>query len=164
MKTSRHTVNHRGYAGSRRFLLRGKLLLAACAVAAFASGAAAPALVVESARAVASIPGANTTAIYLTVRNDGPQSDRLVAAATPAASMVHLHAGQVQGGVSSMRSTDSFDVPARGRLQLRVGGDHLMLMGLPKPLQAGTTITVTLTFENAGEMKVSVPVLPVTGN
>lgn len=140
------------------------LLCAGLALAAPVARAAAPALVIESARAVASIPGASTTVIYLTVRNDGAEADRLIAAATPSANMVHLHAGQMKGGVSSMRPIEGFDVPAHGRLQLRVGGDHLMLMGLPKPLQAGTTLTLKLTFDNAGDLTVTVPVVAVSAN
>jgi hypothetical protein len=114
---------------------------------------------------VASIPGSDTTVIYLTVRNDGARADHLIAASTPAAGMVHLHAGLMKGGVSSMRpAPEGFTVPARGRLQLRAGGDHLMLMGLPRPLQAGTTLALTVTFDDAGDLKVVVPVVAVTGN
>jgi copper(I)-binding protein len=129
-----------------------------------ARGATSPPLVVEAARAIASIPGSDASVIYLTVRNGGAQADRLIAAATPAAGMVHLHAGQMKGGVSSMRPSEGFTVPAHGLLQLRVGGDHLMLMGLPRALQAGTTLALTLTFENAGDLKVAVPVVAMTGN
>ena len=124
----------------------------------------AAALVVESSRALASLPGAAGTVIYVTVRNDGDRADRLVAAATPAAGMVHLHAGTMQNGVSSMRPSDGFDVPAHGRLQLTMGGDHLMLMGLVRPLVAGSTLALTLTFARAGDVKVSVPVVAATGN
>ena len=126
--------------------------------------AAAASLVVEGARAIASLPGSGSTVIYVTIRNDGAQADRLVSAATPAAAMVHLHAGSMQGGVSSMRPADGFDVPAHGRLQLRVGGDHLMLMSLPRPLAAGTSLQLTLHFARAGDLKVSVPVVAPTGN
>lgn len=140
------------------------ILLAGLGMASLPMRAAAPALVIESARAVASIPGADTTVIYLTVRNSGAEADRLIAAATPAARMVHLHVGQIQRGVSRMRPAEELEVPAHGVLQLRAGGDHLMVMGLPRPLQAGTTLTLTLTFENAGDLKVTVPVVPMTGN
>jgi len=149
---------------SARLRAAAAATLAGLVVTTMPTRAAAPALVIEAARAVASIPGASSSVIYLTVRNDGAQADRLIAAATPAASMVHLHAGQMKGGVSSMRPTEGFDIPAHGRLQLRVGGDHLMLMGLPQPLAAGATLLLTLTFENAGDVKVAVPVVAVTGN
>ncbi len=140
--------------------------LATCCLAAFHAVAASPvpSLLVETARAVASLPGSDSSVIYLTVRNNGPQADRLIAAATPAAAMVHMHAAAMQGGISSMRPTGGFDIPAHGRLQLRAGGAHLMLMGVPRPLQAGTTLALTLTFERAGERTVVVPVVMVTGN
>jgi copper(I)-binding protein len=34
-----------------------------------------------------------------------------------------------------------------------------MLMGLKAPLEVGTEITITLTFKNAGDVEVTVPVL-----
>lgn len=140
------------------------LLVAAHSVVTPVHAAAAAELVVESARVVQSLPGSDTTVLYLTLRNDGARADRLVAASTPAASMVHLHAGQLQGGVNSMRSVNGFDVPAHGRLQLRVGGDHLMLMGLAGPLKPGSRVKVTLMFEHAADLEVDVPVVELTGN
>jgi len=36
---------------------------------------------------------------------------------------------------------------------------HVMLMGLKSPLTAGTSFSLTLNFEHAGEVTVDVPVL-----
>jgi copper(I)-binding protein len=140
-------------------------LVVTCLAVHYAMAATpASSLVVETARAVASLPGSDSAVIYVTVRNDGARADRLIAASTPAAAMVHLHAGKMTDGISSMRPTEGFDVPAHARLQLRVGGDHLMLMGLPHPLQAGTTLALTLTFKYAADLQLLVPVVTVTGN
>jgi copper(I)-binding protein len=52
-------------------------------------------------------------------------------------------------------------IPAKGEVAFKPGGAHLMVFGLKKPAEAGTTMPMTLTFERAG--KVTVPVF-VTAN
>lgn len=62
------------------------------------------------------------------------------------------------GGMMTMTPVDRIDVPAGGSVALEPGGYHIMLLGLTAPLEAGTTVEVTLTFENAGEVAVSADV------
>ena len=90
---------------------------------------------------------------YLTVTNSGEGSDRLVAAACACAERVELHTMSTEGGVMRMGQVEGFDVPASGALTLAPGGDHLMFLGLHAPLQAGEQVSVTLTFEQAGEIE-----------
>ena len=139
------------------------LVLASAVLAATPSAAS---LTVTGSSALASIPGSPMpmSVIYLTVRNAGAQADRLVGASTPAARQVELHRGEVRAGVATMRSSGGFDVPAGGQLRLASGGDHLMLMGLTQPLQAGTTLPLVLHFQQAGDVKVVVPVVAASGN
>ena len=53
---------------------------------------------------------------------------------------------------------DGIAVPANGMHALKRGGDHVMFMGLDGALPEGETISVTLTFENAGEITLDIPV------
>ncbi|HQV56683.1 MAG TPA: copper chaperone PCu(A)C [Ilumatobacteraceae bacterium] len=57
-----------------------------------------------------------------------------------------------------MRKIDSLDIPAGTAVELKPGGYHVMLIGLVKPLVAGSNVELTLTFEKAGDVKVTVPV------
>jgi copper(I)-binding protein len=41
---------------------------------------------------------------------------------------------------------------------LERGGDHVMFMGLSAPMTQGDEILVTLMFENAGAVSITVPV------
>ena len=50
-------------------------------------------------------------------------------------------------------------IPAKGSVLLAPGGLHVMLMGLPQPLKAGTTLPLTLNFEKAGTVTLDVPIL-----
>jgi copper(I)-binding protein len=96
---------------------------------------------------------------FLTVANGGKAADRLVAATSPASARVELHTMSMEGGVMRMRQvTGGLDVPAGGRLELKPGGYHLMLIGLKKPLVRGTTVPVTLQFQRAGKVTVQLKV------
>ena len=44
------------------------------------------------------------------------------------------------------------------RFEMKPGGVHVMLMGLKAPLKEGESIVITLTFEKAGKLDVTVPV------
>ncbi|MEQ1698973.1 MAG: copper chaperone PCu(A)C [Ilumatobacteraceae bacterium] len=63
------------------------------------------------------------------------------------------------GGEMGMRPVEFIALPAGTAVELKPGGYHIMLVGLVAPLEVGTTIKVTLTFENAGDITIDVPVL-----
>ncbi len=94
---------------------------------------------------------------YLKLANHGP-ADRLVSAASPAAASVEIHSMSMEGDVMKMRQVDAIDLPTGATVLLQPGGYHLMLMGLKAPLKAGDKIPLTLKFERAGEVVVTVNV------
>jgi copper(I)-binding protein len=49
-------------------------------------------------------------------------------------------------------------IPAKGKVELKPGGYHIMFIGLKEPLKEGQVIDLTLKFEKSGEMKVQAPV------
>lgn len=68
--------------------------------------------------------------------------------------------GQGMGnGEMKMQKVEFIALPAGEAVALKPGGYHIMFIGLQAPLELGTTITLTLVFENAGEITVDVPVL-----
>jgi len=50
-------------------------------------------------------------------------------------------------------------LPAGTSVELKPGGYHAMFIGLVNPLKTGDTIELTLTFQEAGAITISVPVL-----
>jgi copper(I)-binding protein len=92
--------------------------------------------------------------------NMSGEADRLVSASSDIAKRVELHTHIDAGnGVMQMRhDEDGFEIPAGGTHMLQRGGDHVMFMGLNQSLEQGDTVTVTLTFEKAGDMVVEIPV------
>ncbi|MBB94404.1 MAG: copper-binding protein [Rhodobacteraceae bacterium] len=121
---------------------------------------AAADITIEDAYARSSSPVAKSGAAFMMIHNSGPEDDRLVAARSDAAMRVELHTHkEADGGVMQMMQVEEgFPVPAGGMHALQRGGDHVMLMGLTGPLKQGAALTVTLVFEQAGEMVVEVPV------
>lgn len=61
-------------------------------------------------------------------------------------------------GEMTMREVDKIVLPAGETVSLKPGGYHIMLLDLVAPLEAGSTISVTLTFATAGEITIDVPV------
>ena len=127
------------------------------------SAAAAQAqITVQDAWARATPPGAKIAAGYLVIRNAGA-ADRLVSASSPAAERVETHTTMRDGDISRMREVKGYEVPARGTLELKPAGSHLMLVNLKAPLREGTTVPLTLKFEKAGEVKTELQVRPLVG-
>src|ERR1700730_16899949 len=89
---------------------------------------------VENAWLQAIPPVAEATAAYMSIRNLSQSPLRLISASSPIAAKIepmittrHQRNGQE---VMGMESVESLEIPAGGILELKPGGDHLMIMGL----------------------------------
>jgi len=133
-------------------------LLAFAASLALASAALAQTSQLEVSDAWArATPGkAETGVAYLTIRS--PTSDRLVSASSPVAKKAELHTMEMAGMVMKMRPLAGLDIPAGQPVTLKPGGEHIMLLGLNRPLREGQSFPLTLNFEKAGTRTVTVAV------
>ncbi|MDT7947976.1 copper chaperone PCu(A)C [Thermoflexus sp.] len=102
--------------------------------------------------------GAATSAVYFVVRNEGDQPDALIGAATDVAETVELHETRMEGDMAKMVPVPRVEIPARGQVEFRPRGLHVMLIGLRRDLKVGDTFTLTLRFEKSGEKSVTVTV------
>jgi copper(I)-binding protein len=102
--------------------------------------------------------GGGNGAVYVTLTNSGSQADALVSASSNAAQTVELHEVKNDGGVMKMRPVKSILVPAKGKIELKPGGYHIMLLDLKHDLKAGEKVPVTLKFEHGGEVQVEAAV------
>lgn len=109
------------------------------------------------ARATPSV--AREGAVYLTVVNTGDSADRLIGAETPVAASVELHASVRQGKGVTMRTLRAVEIPSGHSEIFRPGETHLMLLGLKRQLKEGDSFRLTLRFERAGTVEVSVRVV-----
>ena len=78
----------------------------------------------------------------------------MTSAGSPLAARVETHVHLHDGDVVRMRPVKGYDIPAKGSLELKPGGAHLMFVDIKRPFKEGEKVPVTLRFERAGEMKV----------
>jgi copper(I)-binding protein len=119
-------------------------------------------LTIDRPWARASIGAARAGAAYLTIVNRGAAIDRLVSVAASLAKRAGLHSTLNEGGVMKMRPAGPMEIPPGIALELEPGGLHVMLMGLQAPLVEGESFALTLTFERAGAVEVTVPIRSAT--
>ncbi|MEU7919534.1 copper chaperone PCu(A)C [Micromonospora zamorensis] len=103
------------------------------------------------------------TAAFGTLVNDG-DSDVTLTSATTSVSSMELHEMAMKDGRMVMRQKQGgIVIKARGTHALEPGGDHLMLMSLTKPVQAGDELTFTLTFADGRTQQFRAVAKPFTG-
>jgi copper(I)-binding protein len=113
-------------------------------------------LVLDHAWARATPGGAKVGGGYLTIENKGTTPDRLIGGSSPAAAKVEVHEMAMTNGVMTMRPVKGgLSIPPGQSVTLMPGGYHIMMMELKAPLKKGDKVPVTLTFEKAGEVKVT---------
>ena len=103
-------------------------------------------------------PVAPNGAAYLRIENGGEKAARIVSARSPIADRVEFHAHEMDAGVMKMRHVHMVEVPAQGAVSFEPGGLHVMLIGLKEPLVAGKSFSLTLGFQEAGEIEVMVQI------
>lgn len=137
-----------------------KTFLAAVAACTIAIPAFADGIMINDAYARSSGPSAKSGAAFMMIMNKTDQDDRLISATSDIAKRVELHTHiEGENGIMMMREVeDGFSVEAQGKHMLMRGGDHIMFMGLLRPMEQGDTITVNVVFEKAGEMTIEIPV------
>ncbi|MEM9578814.1 MAG: copper chaperone PCu(A)C [Pseudomonadota bacterium] len=117
-------------------------------------------IVITDPYARASRPNAPTGAAFMVIENRGDSADRLLAARSGIAKRVELHT-HIDQGDEVMKMTEieeGIEIAAGGSHAMQRGGDHVMFMGLNESLEQGGNVTVTLVFEQAGEITVTIPV------
>jgi copper(I)-binding protein len=92
---------------------------------------------------------------FVTIRNRGREAERLLSATSAGAAAVELREPDpsVPGGARAL--AEGFVIPAGDVVALEPGGRHLLLRDLQVPLALGDEIRVTLRFERAGAVVVS---------
>ncbi|PKN83062.1 MAG: hypothetical protein CVU47_00800 [Chloroflexi bacterium HGW-Chloroflexi-9] len=125
---------------------------------------AAPAIEIADIRARAT-PGLENenSAAYAVITNRGTEKDRLVSGSVDAsvAGRVELHTTVKEGEMMRMVQVDGWDIEPGASLELMPGGNHVMILELAEQFVVGDTFTLTLVFEQAGEIEVEVPVMEI---
>ena len=125
--------------------------LAACAAET------APKLSIQDPWARPAATGGNAV-VYFTLVNKGNTSDVLVSASSDAAETAGIHETQMDEGIIHMVPVSRIEIPAEGRVELKPGGFHVMLVELKQDLNPGGTVSMTLRFGKSVEITVEAEV------
>ena len=142
-----------------QFIALTALAASVFTVPAYAGDAKAGDIVITQAWSRATPNGAKIAGGYLTIENKGAAPDRLVGGSGDIAGKVEVHEMAMNNGVMTMRPLDKGLAIEPGKtVKLAPGGYHLMLMDLKGPFKQGDKVPVTLEFEKAGKVTLSLDV------
>ncbi len=114
---------------------------------------------VAISHAVVPVPASTAEGtVFLVIENRGAAAATLTGAQSPQAASMRID--RDIGG--QMQAVPQVEIPAGGRERMVPGGYHLMLVGMPRALAAGDTVSVTLLFQPGGGVTVKAPVLTYT--
>lgn len=100
-----------------------------------------------------------TAAAFMVLDNRRDSACTLTAIRSDAAEKVELHTHKEVDGVMQMGQIEGgIEVAAGTQHALQRGGDHVMMMGLKRPLLEGETVALALDFGGCGVVDVTLPV------
>jgi hypothetical protein len=116
-------------------------------------------LVISQEWARATPGGAKVGGGYLTIENKGSAPDKLIGATADTAGKIEVHEMTMNNGTMKMRPVEGgLTIDPGKTVKLAPGGLHLMMMDLKSPLKQGDKLPVTLQFEKAGKVQVTLDV------
>jgi periplasmic copper chaperone A len=116
-------------------------------------------LVISQAWSRATPGGAKTGGGFLTIENKGSAPDKLIGASADGAGKIEVHEMAMNDGVMKMRPVEGgLTIDPGKTVKLAPGGYHLMMMDLKAPLKQGDKLPLTLQFEKAGKVAVTLDV------
>ena len=131
--------------------------LAACSPGEKAASDGAAAVQVAGALCRPTPVGRQTTGCYLTLT--APTDDRLMTVSSPLAGRAQVHESRMESNMMMMHEVEGgLPLPAGQAVELKPGGDHVMLLGVAEPLKAGDTVPLTLTFASAPSLEITATV------
>ena len=113
---------------------------------------------IDGAYARASIPNVPNSAAFFVIKNNSDKDIAITSANSDIAEKNELHTHIKENQMLKMMKIEKLVVPAKSSLELKSGGDHVMLIGLKKELKAGDEISLELSFSDGDKKKIKVPV------
>lgn len=113
---------------------------------------------IDGAYARASIPNVPNSAAFFVIKNNSDKDIAITGANSDIAEKNELHTHIKENQMLKMMKIEKLVVPAKSSLELKSGGDHVMLIGLKKELKAGDEISLELSFSDGDKKSIKVPV------
>ncbi len=109
-----------------------------------------PQITIEGAKAEMSPAVVGEAMVGMKILNKGG-SDELTAVKTDipgASTMFHIMEGERMVRVAAVK------IPAKGTVDLKMGGSHIMIADMPKTITEGSHFNLTLVFAKSGEKQI----------
>lgn len=140
------------------WMMIGVMLAALVLTACGASRGAGNGITVSEAWARPSPMLERAGAAYMVLQNNGAAEDKLLSIESDVAQAIELHETKESNGMLAMSPVPNIPIPANGKVELKPGGFHVMLINLNRELKAGDKVQLTLNFEKAGKVPVTAEV------
>lgn len=142
-------------------LQRATILLLTFATTAFSQQVFAHkdgGIVVKNAWVREAPPVSPVLAGYMIIENHTGKTKNLISVKSSAFQKIEIHRTVHKDGVASMEGQDKLPIAAEGKVELKPGGTHLMLINPTNRLKAGDTVSFTLIFANGSKSIISAKV------
>ena len=98
--------------------------------------------------------GAQAAVGYMSIKNNGTTTDRLIGGSIDVADAFELHSMVMENGIAKMRELKDVEIKPGQTIDFKPGGSHVMFVDLKHPLSKGEHVKGTLTFEHAGKVQI----------
>ncbi len=103
----------------------------------------------------------NNGVAYIQIENKTDAADTIVSVSSPHARVTEIHEmGTGENGLPFMRKVKDMTLDAGETMHMAPGGIHLMLIDMDEPIAEGDIVTVTVSFEHAGDQTVELKAYP----
>ena len=133
-------------------MMRAMAVLVVMLVAGSGCTSQSPQITIEGQYANLSPLFIGAGSVFLKVKNAGGRDALVGATVSLPNAVTELH-DEKDG---RMVRVDKIRIPSRETMDLRPGSHHIMIFNMPRTVQEGSEITLTLKFERSGEKRVSV--------
>lgn len=104
-------------------------------------------------------PGAKANAAYLHLYNPGDSPVVIESVSADCCKELMLHRTYYERDKAIMEHLEQLSVPAKGKVVMKPGGLHIMLLDAISPLKVGDKVELNLHFSSGAQQTISVPVI-----
>jgi copper(I)-binding protein len=115
---------------------------------------------IDDAWVAAAPKNAPALAMFMEIENESRQDLHLLRAEGTGFARVELHRSMPMDGMMKMVPQDRIAIPAKGKVKLRPGDYHIMLIGPDRVPDIGERVMLTLVFDNGEQLPVHAVVRP----
>lgn len=120
--------------------------------------AAESGLTFEDAWVAEAPPVSKVMAAYMEIKNSSEQAHSIISASSDNFERIEFHQSTHINNIASMKQVHKLVIPAKGELELKAGGYHMMLFNPVKKLKAGDQVSFSFKLENGDVINVVMPV------